>query len=104
MTRVPRNILITVILLFCVVGSLAINNTTFDVSIMLSTGVLAYFMEANGIPAAPGALGLVLGRLLEDKARFFAAICFPSDFGRSHFLHAVKNCITHQTTAHPLNT
>ena len=99
MTRVPRNILMTVILLFCVVGSFAINNTTFDVNIMLAAGVLAYFMEANGIPVAPAVLGLVLGRLLEDKARFFAAICFPSDFGQSYFLHAVKNCITHQTTA-----
>jgi putative tricarboxylic transport membrane protein len=78
MLRVPRNILMPAILLFCVVGSFAINNTTFDVSIMLATGVLAYFMEANGIPATPAVLGLVLGRLLEENARFFAAICFPS--------------------------
>jgi putative tricarboxylic transport membrane protein len=67
MLRVPRNILMPAILLFCVVGSFAINNTTFDVSIMLATGVLAYFMEANGIPVAPAVLGLVLGRLLEDN-------------------------------------
>lgn len=67
MLRVPRNILMPAILLFCVVGSFAINNTTFDVSIMLATGVLAYFMEANGIPVAPAVLGLVLGRLLEDS-------------------------------------
>ena len=67
MLRVPRNILMPVILIFCVVGAFAINNTTFDVGIMLACGVLAYFMEVNGIPVAPAILGLVLGRLLEDN-------------------------------------
>ena len=67
MLRVPRNILMPVILIFCVVGAFAINNTTFDVGIMLVCGVLAYFMEVNGIPVAPAILGLVLGRLLEDN-------------------------------------
>ena len=61
MLRVPRNLLMPTILMFCIVGSFAINNTTFDVSIMLFTGILAYFMEANGIPVAPAILGLVLG-------------------------------------------
>jgi TctA family transporter len=67
MLRVPRNLLMPTILMFCIVGSFAINNTTFDVSIMLFTGILAYFMEANGIPVAPAILGLVLGRLLEES-------------------------------------
>jgi len=67
MLRVPRNLLMPTILMFCMVGSFAINNTTFDVSIMLFTGILAYFMEANGIPVAPAILGLVLGRLLEES-------------------------------------
>ena len=67
MLKVPRNILMPVILIFCVVGAFAINNTTFDVGIMLACGVLAYFMEVNGIPVAPAILGLVLGRLLEDN-------------------------------------
>lgn len=67
MLRVPRNILMPVILIFCVVGSFAINNTAFDIGIMLACGILAYFMEANDIPVAPAVLGLVLGRLLEDN-------------------------------------
>jgi len=67
MLRVPRNILMPAILMFCIVGSFAINNTTFDVGIMLCTGILAFFMEANDIPVAPAVLGLVLGRLLEDS-------------------------------------
>jgi TctA family transporter len=67
MLRVPRSILMPAILMFCIVGSFAINNTTFDVGIMLCTGILAFFMEANDIPVAPAVLGLVLGRLLEDS-------------------------------------
>ena len=67
MLRVPRKILMPVILIFCIVGAFAINNATFDVGIMLVCGILAYFMEVNGIPVAPAILGLVLGRLLEDS-------------------------------------
>ena len=33
--RVPRSVLMPVIMLFCVVGSFAINNTAFDVTVML---------------------------------------------------------------------
>jgi TctA family transporter len=33
---------------------------------MLGFGVLAWFMEENGIPVAPAILGMVLGTLLEE--------------------------------------
>ena len=33
--RVPRDVLMPVILLFCIVGAFAINNTVFDVGVML---------------------------------------------------------------------
>ena len=65
--RVPRHVLIPIILMFCIVGSFAINNTVFGVSIMLVMGVLAYLMEENGFPVAPTILGIVLGTLLEDN-------------------------------------
>jgi len=65
--RVPRNVLIPIILMFCIVGSFAINNTVFGVSVMLVMGVLAYLMEENGFPVAPTILGLVLGTMLEDN-------------------------------------
>ena len=35
MLRVPRNVLIPIILLFCIVGSFAINNSAFGVILML---------------------------------------------------------------------
>ncbi len=65
--RVPRNVLMPVILLFCIVGSFAINNTPFDVGVMLVAGVIAYVLEENGFPVAPAILGVVLGTMLEEN-------------------------------------
>lgn len=65
--RVPRPILMPIILLFCVVGAFAINNTLFGVGIILVMGVLAWLMEENDIPVAPAMLGMVLGELLEGS-------------------------------------
>jgi TctA family transporter len=65
--RVPRDILMPVILLFCVVGAFAINNTAFDVGIMLIAGVIAWILEENGFPITPLILGVVLGRMLEEN-------------------------------------
>jgi len=67
MLRVPKNILMPAILMFCIVGSYAINNSIFDIGTMLLMGVVGYFMEANGYPVAPIVLGLVLGPILEQN-------------------------------------
>ncbi len=67
MLRVPKNILMPAILIFCIVGSFAINNSVFDIGTMLVMGVVGYFMEANGYPVAPIVLGLVLGPILEQN-------------------------------------
>lgn len=65
--RVPRPVLMPIILMFCVVGSFAINNTVFGVTVMLILGLMAYIMEENGFPIAPTILGIVLGSMLEDN-------------------------------------
>lgn len=65
--RVPRNILMPLILLFCLVGTFAINNSVFDVSVMLVAGIVAYLLEANKFPIAPAILGVVLGGMLEEN-------------------------------------
>jgi TctA family transporter len=64
--RAPREVLMPVILLFCVVGSFAINNSLFGVVLMLVFGLIAYVMEENGFPVAPAILGMVLGSMLEE--------------------------------------
>ena len=65
--RVPREILMPMILLFCVVGTFAINNSVFQVGVMLVAGILAYVLEANKFPVAPAILGVVLGGMLEEN-------------------------------------
>jgi TctA family transporter len=65
--RVPRNVLMPVILLFCIVGTFAINNTAFDIGVMLVAGLIAYVLEENGYPSAPAILGVVLGGMLEEN-------------------------------------
>ena len=65
--RIPREILMPCILMFCIVGAFAINNSVFGVTIMLVFGVLGFLMEENEIPVAPCILGIVLGPMLEEN-------------------------------------
>ena len=64
---VPRRIVVPVVLVFCVVGSFAINNSVFGIGVMLALGVLAYVLECNDFPIAPIILGIVLGPILEKN-------------------------------------
>ncbi|HTN64122.1 MAG TPA: tripartite tricarboxylate transporter permease [Devosia sp.] len=64
---IPRAYLMAIILLFCIVGSFAINNTVFDVGTMLVTGIIAFGLERLGFPLAPIILGMVLGPILEQN-------------------------------------
>ncbi len=65
--RIPRRVLMPIIVIFCMVGAFAINNTVFGISVMLVLGILAYLMEENGFPVAPAILGIVLGNMVEDN-------------------------------------
>jgi TctA family transporter len=77
--NVPRNVLMPIILIFCIVGTFAINNSVFDVMVMLGVGVLAYLMEENDFPIAPAVLGVVLGGMLEENF-VFSMIKADGDF------------------------
>jgi TctA family transporter len=70
--RIPAGLLMPLILLFCVVGSFAINNSLFGVIVMAVAGVVAFFMERWGFPVAPTILGVVLGTMLEEH--FFSSL------------------------------
>jgi TctA family transporter len=65
--RTPRNVLVPLILLFCIVGSYAMTNSIYGVIIMLVMGVLGWILEENGFPVAPIILGLVLGEMFEHN-------------------------------------
>ena len=64
--RMPRKALLPCILVFCILGAFAINNSVVGIAMMLGFGVLAWFMEENGFPVAPAILGMVLGTMLEE--------------------------------------
>ena len=67
--RVPYAILFPIIILFCLIGSYSINNSTTDVAIMLVFGVMGYLMKKISLEAAPMVLAFVLGPMMETALR-----------------------------------
>lgn len=64
--RVPRSLLMPIVLAFCIVGSFAVENTLQAVLVMLGVGIIATILELARYPLAPAILGLVLGPMLEE--------------------------------------
>jgi len=64
--RVPREVILPLILIFCMVGAYAIDGTWFDVQVMLAMGVLGFVLERFGVPLGPVVLGIILGPRLEE--------------------------------------
>jgi putative tricarboxylic transport membrane protein len=67
--RIPDKILYPLIILFCLVGAYSINNSEFDIGVMLVFGVIGYLMKKFDFEAAPLILGFVLGPMLEVNLR-----------------------------------
>ncbi len=67
--KVPYVILFPLILLFCLIGVYSINNSTFDIFLMILFGVVGYLMQKFGFEPAPLALAYVLSPLLETALR-----------------------------------
>ena len=62
---VPKWILFPVVLVLCVVGAYALNNTMSNVYVLVAFGVLGYLMVKFGFPLAPFILGVILGDQIE---------------------------------------
>ena len=62
---VPKAILFPIILVLCVVGAYALNNTMGNVYVLLVFGVIGYAMVKAGLPLAPLILGVILGDQIE---------------------------------------
>jgi putative tricarboxylic transport membrane protein len=67
LATIPRVYLLPVVVVFCVVGSYALNNRMFDVWVMLGFGVVGFMMERSRIPLAPFVIGFVLAPIAEEK-------------------------------------
>jgi len=68
-SEIPNRVLYPVVLVFCLFGSFAINNSIFDVIVMLLMGCVGYIMMVFRFPAPPFLIAFILGPLLEDNFR-----------------------------------
>jgi len=63
--NLPSNLLMPVVLALSVVGAFAGRNSPFDVALMMALGLVAYGGLKVGLAAAPIALGVILGPIME---------------------------------------
>jgi len=65
----PNSLLYPVVVVLCTFGAYAVNNTVFDILVMVVMGILGFAMLRLQIPAAPFLIAYILGPLLEDSFR-----------------------------------
>ena len=67
--RVPREIIMPIVFVLCVLGSYSITQRLFDVWTMLVVGIVCFLLRRRGFPVAPFVLGLVLGDIVDKSLR-----------------------------------
>ena len=67
--KANTGVIMSIVVVFTVVGSYAINVRTFDIKVMVVFGFLGYFMRKLNIPSAPMALGIILGSMADTNFR-----------------------------------
>jgi len=66
-TRIPDGFVACAILTLCIIGAFAINNSLFDVGLMLGFGLFGYWLSKAGVSPAPMVIGLILGPVMETS-------------------------------------
>ena len=67
--KVPRPYLFAGITIFALLGSYALNTSTFDVQVAIAIGIIGFLFRRYGMPITPLILGLILGPNLELQFR-----------------------------------
>jgi putative tricarboxylic transport membrane protein len=67
--KIPYAILMVFILVFCIIGAYSLNNSLFDIGVMIFCGLLGYLFKKLDFPLAPAILTLILGPLMEQSLR-----------------------------------
>jgi putative tricarboxylic transport membrane protein len=67
--QVPRQKLMPIIFVLCVIGAYAVNQRPFEIGVMIVFGVLGFFMKQMDYPVAPMILGIILGDILDPNLR-----------------------------------
>jgi putative tricarboxylic transport membrane protein len=66
---VPRERLMAVVYVLCLVGAFAITQRMFDVYVMLFFGIVGFLLREMKYPMAPLVLGIILGDLIDVNLR-----------------------------------
>ena len=66
---VPKNILLPIILVLCVVGAFGLGSRVFDIWTILIFGLVGYGFVKLGVPQAPFIIGFILGPMAETNLR-----------------------------------
>lgn len=69
MLRIPKHLLLPMVMVLCCVGAFSVNGSIFDVYVLIGFGILGFLLSKNGFPRAPLVLGMVLGSDLERNLR-----------------------------------
>jgi putative tricarboxylic transport membrane protein len=64
---VPYRYLAVIITMVCVAGAYSVNNSVFDIGVMLVFGVLGYLLRKGDYPLAPLILSIILCPMLESS-------------------------------------
>jgi putative tricarboxylic transport membrane protein len=67
--HVPRETIMPIIFVLCVLGAYSITQRLFDVWVMLAVGIACFVLRRRGFPVAPFVLGLVLGDIIDKSLR-----------------------------------
>ncbi|MBK8768328.1 MAG: tripartite tricarboxylate transporter permease [Burkholderiaceae bacterium] len=67
--RVPYRLMYPAIVLFCCIGVYTLNNSTFEVVMAATFGLMGYGLMKFGFEPTPLLLGFVLGPLMEENLR-----------------------------------
>lgn len=65
--RMPKHMLMPLVLALSLIGGFAVLNSVFSIWIILVLGFLGYAMILGGLPIAPAILGVVLGPVVEQN-------------------------------------
>lgn len=67
--KVPRPLLISLVIISSLIGVYAVSFSTFDLYLLVLFGILGYFMRVFAFPAAPFILAFILGGMMEQALR-----------------------------------
>jgi len=87
-TSLPRSWISTTIVLFSLVGSYAIQNSTFDVFVCFVAGLFGFLMAQADFPTGPVVLALILGRMVE--ANFIRSMMLPPGTFSTFFVRPIS--------------